>query len=231
MLGGRPLQDIAAELHSDGTSWTRAPAGISRARRDAGVAERRRCGGRAARRLQGRAQRRILRSRCADDRGCRAAAISPQRSQKPLRLRGDVTVAPDGFAIDAMKAEIDGGAVEGRVAVRIAAPAAVAGRCGIEGGAARSRRRDRLRALAGRAASRMAGRGTALARHRPRHLGRAGAAAAAGKDSATGRRSFSLERLKIGQPDNVTLEGAAISTAPMPPANWRSIPARRRSTS
>jgi hypothetical protein len=39
------------------------------------------------------------------------------RSQKPLRLRGDVTVAPEGFAIDAMKAEIDGGAVEGRVAV------------------------------------------------------------------------------------------------------------------
>ena len=27
------------------------------------------------------------------------------RSQKPLRLRGDVTVAPEGFAIDAMKAE------------------------------------------------------------------------------------------------------------------------------
>ena len=39
------------------------------------------------------------------------------RSQKPLRLRGDVTVAPDGFAIGAMKAEIDGGTVEGRVAV------------------------------------------------------------------------------------------------------------------
>ena len=39
------------------------------------------------------------------------------RSQKPLRLRGDVSIAPDGFAIDAMKAEIDGGAVEGRVAV------------------------------------------------------------------------------------------------------------------
>jgi large subunit ribosomal protein L24 len=39
------------------------------------------------------------------------------RSQKPLRLRGDVTVAPEGFAIDAMKADIDGGTVEGRVAV------------------------------------------------------------------------------------------------------------------
>ena len=39
------------------------------------------------------------------------------RSQKPLRLRGDVTVAPEGFAIDAMKADIDGGTVEGRVVV------------------------------------------------------------------------------------------------------------------
>ena len=35
-------------------------------------------------------------------------------SQKPLRLRGNVSVAPDHIAIDAMKAEIDGGTVEGR---------------------------------------------------------------------------------------------------------------------
>ncbi len=39
------------------------------------------------------------------------------RSQKPLRLRGNVSVAANRFAIDAMKAEIDGGAVEGRVAL------------------------------------------------------------------------------------------------------------------
>ena len=39
------------------------------------------------------------------------------RSQKPLRLRGNVSVAADGFAIEAMKAEIDGGAVEGRIAL------------------------------------------------------------------------------------------------------------------
>ena len=39
------------------------------------------------------------------------------RSQKPLRLRGDITVAPEGIAIDAMKADIEGGTVEGRVAV------------------------------------------------------------------------------------------------------------------
>ena len=39
------------------------------------------------------------------------------RSQKTLRLRGDVTVAPDGFAIDGMKADIEGGTVEGRALV------------------------------------------------------------------------------------------------------------------
>ncbi len=36
------------------------------------------------------------------------------RSQKPLHLRGNVSVAADHIAIDAMKAEIDGGTVEGR---------------------------------------------------------------------------------------------------------------------
>ena len=39
------------------------------------------------------------------------------RSQKPLRLSGNVRVAGNRIAIEAMKAEIDGGAVEGRVAV------------------------------------------------------------------------------------------------------------------
>ena len=50
------------------------------------------------------------------------------RSQKPLRLRGNVSVAADRVAIDAMKAEIDGGAVEGRVSLsnrRRAAPASM----------------------------------------------------------------------------------------------------------
>jgi len=39
------------------------------------------------------------------------------RSQKPMRLRGDVNVTAGRVAIDAIKAEIDGGAVEGRIAV------------------------------------------------------------------------------------------------------------------
>ena len=63
------------------------------------------------------------------------------------------------------------------------------------------------RSLAG-PQGRMAGRGTALARYRPRHLGRTGAASAGGQSSATGREGYPLEQLKIGQPDNVTLEGA-----------------------
>ena len=33
-----------------------------------------------------------------------------------MRLRGDVNVTADRVAIDAIKAEIDGGAVEGRIA-------------------------------------------------------------------------------------------------------------------
>ena len=46
-------------------------------------------------------------------------------SQKPLRLSGTVSVAADRMAIDAMKAEIDGGAVEGRIA--LAKPSADSG--------------------------------------------------------------------------------------------------------
>ena len=66
--------------------------------------------------VQGRAQRRI-----SDPEALltwlQGRGETAYRSQKPLRLRGDVTVAPEGFAIDAMKADIEGGAVEGRVAV------------------------------------------------------------------------------------------------------------------
>ena len=116
MLGGRPVQNLAAEVASDTRSWSidrldfRAPGstlvsltgshaqpapaggfggalGIESADPDALVAW-----------LQGRSEVSI-------------------RNQKPLRLRGNVSVAPDRFAIDGMKAEIDGGAVEGRVSL------------------------------------------------------------------------------------------------------------------
>ena len=100
------------------------------------------------------------------------------RSQKPLRLRGDVTMAENGFAIDAMKAEIDGGAVEGRVAVshrqansgsRVEAELK-AERLDLDAATAL------VRSLAGPQGE-WPDEATALAGYRPRHFGRAGIAA------------------------------------------------------
>ena len=104
------------------SAWRRqilepATTGVSRARRNQGFAQRRRC--------EERRRRIVSRSRSASNSSDPEALLTwlqgrgdtAYRSQKPLRLRGDVTVAPEGFAIDAMKADIEGGTVEGRVAV------------------------------------------------------------------------------------------------------------------
>ena len=128
------------------------------------------------------------------------------RSQKPLRLRGDVTVAADGFAIDAMKAEIDGGAVEGRVAVshrdaskgskiaaelkaeRLDLDAAVAFARSLAGPQAEWPDEGHLSLDIGRAIS---------AGQELRPL-----VARLGYDA----KAFSLDQLNIGQPDKVALE-------------------------
>ncbi len=116
MLGGRPLQAIAADLHADAKSWIvdrldfRAPgashislsgtdmqpgpSGSFRGALDVESSD----PDTLAAWLQGRSE-------------------ASFHSQKPLRLRGTVSVAADRVAIDAMKAEIDGGAVEGEVAL------------------------------------------------------------------------------------------------------------------
>jgi uncharacterized protein involved in outer membrane biogenesis len=116
MLGGRPLQNLAAELQADGGSWIidrldfRAPGAtqvnLSGTRAQAGPS-----GGFTG-----------ALSIDSSDPDTLVAWLQGRseityRSQKPLRLRGDVSVAPDRIAIEAMKAEIDGDAVEGRVAV------------------------------------------------------------------------------------------------------------------
>jgi len=116
MLGGRPVQNLAADLHADAESWT-----IDRLDFRAPGATHVVLGGATAQ---------------AGPAGSFTAALSVDssdpdtllawlqgrseitfRSQKPLRLTGNVSVASDRVAIEAMKAEIDGGAVEGRVAV------------------------------------------------------------------------------------------------------------------
>ena len=126
MLGGRPLQNLAADLRADAKSWTidrldfRAPGAthvtLSGTNAQAGPS-----GGFTG-----------ALSVDSSDPDTLVAWLQGRsevtyRSQKPLRLRGDVSVAADRVAIEAMKAEIDGGAVEGRVAVSNSRQAAAPG--------------------------------------------------------------------------------------------------------
>jgi large subunit ribosomal protein L24 len=112
MLGGRPLQNITAELQTDGRSWTfqrlelRAP-GMTQLSLNGATPGADSFSGRLSVEssdpdtlvawLQGRSE-------------------INRRSTRPLRLAGDVTIAANHLAIDKLKADIEGGTVEGRVA-------------------------------------------------------------------------------------------------------------------
>ena len=112
MLGGRPLQNIAAELQTDGRSWTfqrlelRAP-GMTQLSLNGAAPGADSFSGRLSVEssdpdtlvawLQGRSE-------------------VNRRSTRPLRLAGDVTIAANHLAIEKLKADIEGGAVEGRIA-------------------------------------------------------------------------------------------------------------------
>jgi hypothetical protein len=115
MLGGRPLQNVAGVLYADAKSWAidrldfRAP-GTTRVDLSGSAAPPGPTGSfkgaldfestdpdTLVSWLQGRSE-------------------ITYRSQKPLQLRGNVSVGPNRFAIDAMTAEIDGGVVTGRIA-------------------------------------------------------------------------------------------------------------------
>ncbi len=116
MLGGRPLQDVAAEFHTDSKSWTvrrldfRAPGGTRVS-----------LGGTGAQANPAGDFKAALNVESSDPdtlmTWLQGRSEITYRSQKPLRLRGDVSVASDRVTIEAMKAEIDGGAVEGRITV------------------------------------------------------------------------------------------------------------------
>ncbi|RXT44274.1 AsmA family protein [Bradyrhizobium betae] len=111
MLGGRPLQNIAAELRTDGRSWTfqrlelRAP-GMTQLSLNGATPGADSFSGRLSVEssdpdtlvawLQGRSE-------------------INRRSTRPLRLAGDVTIAANHLAIDKLKADVEGGTVEGRI--------------------------------------------------------------------------------------------------------------------
>ncbi|MGX4770035.1 AsmA family protein [Bradyrhizobium guangdongense] len=112
MLGGRPLQNITTELQTDGRSWTfqrlelRAP-GMTQVSLNGATPGADSFSGRLSVEssdpdtlvawLQGRNE--VIR-----------------RSTRPLRLSGEVTIAANHLAIDKLQAEIEGGAVGGRIA-------------------------------------------------------------------------------------------------------------------
>ena len=116
MLGGRPVQNLAADLRGELTSWTidrlefRAP-GTTRVALSGVIAE---PGPSAS--FKGAV------SVDSSDPNTLAGWLQGRsevvyRNQKPLRVSGNLNVAPDRLAIDGLKAEIDGGTLEGRLAV------------------------------------------------------------------------------------------------------------------
>ena len=207
MLGGRPLQNFAADLHTDAKSWTverldfRAP-GATRVNYSGSNAQ-----GGPVGSFNG-----ALSVESSDPDTLvtwlqgRSEVI--YRSQKPLRLRGDVSVSPDRIAIDAMKAEIDGGAIDGRIAVSTNA-ANGGSRVDAEFKAERldlDAATAFARSLAGPQAEWPDAAQLSL------DIGRATSAgqelrpllAKLGYDASM----ISLERLKIGQPEQVMMEGS-----------------------
>ena len=116
MLGGRPVQNLAVDLRADTKSWTidrldfRAPGathvGLSGTSAQPGSSG----GFTGALNIE-------LTDPDALVAWLQGRSEITYRSQKPLRLSGTVSVASNRVAIEAMKAEIDGAAVDGRVAV------------------------------------------------------------------------------------------------------------------
>jgi uncharacterized protein involved in outer membrane biogenesis len=116
MLGGRPLQNVAAALYADAKSWA-----VDRLDFRAPGATRVDLSGTAAPPGPSGSFKGALSLESSDPdtlvAWLQGRSEITYRSQKPLQLRGNVSVGPNRFVIDAMNAEIDGDAVTGRVAV------------------------------------------------------------------------------------------------------------------
>ncbi|MBV8927290.1 MAG: AsmA family protein [Bradyrhizobium sp.] len=114
-LGGRPIQNVSLAMRGDGASWAidrldmRAPGTtqVSFTNNPKSSAHGNFAG--------------TLNVDCADPDALLAwlqgRGDVVRRTQKPLRLVGDVSISEGRIAIDALNAEIDGGAIEGSVAL------------------------------------------------------------------------------------------------------------------
>jgi large subunit ribosomal protein L24 len=114
MLGGRPVQNIGADLHSDSTSWVverlefRAP-GVTHVVAS-GAAQPGGRGFAGAINIDS-AEPNLLAN------WLKGRSDGGLRDQKPLRLRGNFISDADRLSVDGLKAEIDGGTLEGRIAL------------------------------------------------------------------------------------------------------------------
>ncbi|MCC8954457.1 AsmA family protein, partial [Bradyrhizobium sp. Pear77] len=207
MLGGRPLQDVSAELQSDAKSWT-----VRRLEFRAPGSTRVSMSGASAQGGASNSFKTALNIESSDPdtlmSWLQGRSDIAYRSQKPLRLRGDVTVSPAGFSIDAMKAEIESGTVEGRVAV-VHREATSGSKVEAQ---LKAERLDLdatatfIRSLAGPQAEWPDEAQLSL------DVGRA---ISSGQELrpllaklAYSPKNIVLERIRIGQPDNVTLDGS-----------------------
>ncbi len=112
-LGGRPVQNIAAEFSGDADGWivdrleARAPGTTQLAL--------------AGRLAPGESFRGDLNVESSDPDGLvtwlRGRNDPSLRLQGPLRIAGNLSVAPDRIALDAVKAVIEGDALDGRLAL------------------------------------------------------------------------------------------------------------------
>jgi large subunit ribosomal protein L24 len=206
MLGGRPLQEVAADLRGEAGSWS-----VRRLEFRAPGTTRVSLIGAASQNTSSDNFKAALGVDSADPDALvtwlQGRGDQVYRSQKPLRLRGEVSIAQNRFAIEGMKAELDGGTVEGRIAVSHRQPS------------------DGMRVEAELKAERLdLDAATAFLRSLAGPQGEwpeeaqlsldIGRAISAGQELRTlsarlgyDPKTFSLHQLKIGQPDGVMMEG------------------------
>jgi AsmA-like protein len=206
MLGGRPVQDVTAELHTDAGAWSvrrlefRAPGSTRVSLTGAGAQKASPDNFKAALSVDSADPDALMM-------WLQGRGDLGYRSQKPLRLRGDVSIAQNRFAIDGMKAELDGGAVEGRVAISHQRP----------NGGSRVEAVLRAERLDLDAASAFA---RSLAGPQAEWPDEAQLSLDIGRATSSGQelgplaarfsydpKTVTLDRLKIGQPDGVMMEG------------------------
>lgn len=116
MLGGRPIQNFGADLRGDAAAWT-----VSRMEFQAPGTTRVAVNGQIARQPETSAHFIGALDINSSDPDTFVAWLQGRgdiayRSRKPLRLRGNLGVGADGVTFDQLKAEIEGGSVEGRLA-------------------------------------------------------------------------------------------------------------------